>query len=87
MGARMGNRFPCLQKDHRQGAFRKGSDSAHRLTFWLLTAYTALPSSAGEAKALQMMKPISKMRNHPWGCTQGLAGKPSLSNPRVAIRS
>lgn len=66
----MGNKFPCLQKEHRQG-------SAHRFTRHLFVAYTAPPSSAGKAKAQQMKKPVCKKRDHPWGCMEGLAGKPS----------
>lgn len=55
---------------------KKKKRFAHRLTLCLFVAYTASPLPAGEAKPLQMMKPVSKMRNHPWGCTKWLTGKP-----------
>lgn len=61
--------------------------SAHRFTFHLFVACSASPSSAGKAKAQQMMNPVSKMRNHPWGCMEWLAGKPSQSDPSNAVTS
>lgn len=61
--------------------------SAHRFTFLLFVACSASPSSAGKAEAQQMMKLVSKMRNHPQGCMEWLVGKPSQSDPSNAVRS
>lgn len=60
----MSNRFPCLQKEHRQG-------SAHRFTLHLFVAYTASPSFVGKPKAQQMRKAVETIHGDVWSDWQG----------------